>query len=76
MVLYAVQDECTFVSCPKMTVSNEWQYLCAAHKRPQECPAYRYMLHTVPAGALLGGAVGRGLHTLERLSASLAYGLL
>jgi len=30
--------ECDRTSCPKMTASHEWQYLCAAHKKPQDVP--------------------------------------
>jgi hypothetical protein len=53
VLLSALIDECTIKTCPKMTVSSEWQYLCAAHKRPQECAAIRYVLHTVDSSTTL-----------------------
>jgi len=29
-------DICTSETCPKMKATDEWLYLCAAHKTPQE----------------------------------------
>uniref|UniRef100_A0A0G4EZS8 Uncharacterized protein n=1 Tax=Chromera velia CCMP2878 TaxID=1169474 RepID=A0A0G4EZS8_9ALVE len=46
-LLVQLADTCTPVSCPKMTASHEWQYLCAAHKKPQDCTAIDYMTHTI-----------------------------
>ena len=37
---------CTRQSCPKM-VATDTQFLCAAHKSPQECPAIDYMIHSL-----------------------------
>eukprot|EP00811_Abedinium_folium_P008487 NODE_17843_length_923_cov_4.203518.p1 GENE.NODE_17843_length_923_cov_4.203518~~NODE_17843_length_923_cov_4.203518.p1 ORF type:complete len:265 (+),score=79.67 NODE_17843_length_923_cov_4.203518:55-795(+) len=53
MLLVALADECTPESCPKMTASNEWQYLCAAHRKPQDCTAIDYMTHTIDGSTAL-----------------------
>jgi Mob1/phocein family. len=37
---------CTPQSCPKMK-ANDWLYLCAAHKKEQECCAIDYMTHNL-----------------------------
>lgn len=46
-LLVVLGDDCTPETCPKMTASNEWQYLCAAHRKPQDCAALDYMTHTI-----------------------------
>merc|ERR1712226_1682569 len=57
LLLVALGDDCTPETCPKMTASNEWQYLCAAHRKPQDCAALDYMTHTIDgATALLTNA--------------------
>lgn len=57
LLLVALGDECLPETCPKMTASNEWQYLCAAHRKPQDCAAIDYMTHTIDgATALLTNA--------------------
>lgn len=53
ILLVALGDECTPESCPKMTASNEWQYLCAAHRKPQDCTAIDYMTHTIDGSTAL-----------------------
>jgi len=53
ILLVALGDECTPESCPKMTASNEWQYLCAAHRKPQDCAAIDYMTHTIDGSTAL-----------------------
>ncbi|CAE8625542.1 unnamed protein product [Polarella glacialis] len=53
MLLVALGGECTPESCPKMTASNEWQYLCAAHRKPQDCAAIDYMTHTIDGSTAL-----------------------
>uniref|UniRef100_A0A6U6A1S7 Uncharacterized protein n=2 Tax=Guillardia theta TaxID=55529 RepID=A0A6U6A1S7_GUITH len=30
-----------------MKATDEWMYLCAAHKQPQECSAIDYIIHTL-----------------------------
>lgn len=53
LLLVALGDECTPDTCPKMTASNEWQYLCAAHRKPQDCAAIDYMMHTIDGSTAL-----------------------
>ncbi|KAL4453027.1 hypothetical protein ABPG73_015864 [Tetrahymena malaccensis] len=38
---------CTSQTCPKMKAADDWLYLCAAHKTPQECSAIDYMIHNL-----------------------------
>lgn len=38
---------CTRENCPQMKATDEWMYLCAAHKQPQECSAMDYIIHTL-----------------------------
>ncbi|KAG9391745.1 Mob1/phocein [Carpediemonas membranifera] len=49
LLISVVQDQCTPHSCPEMRVGQEWVFLCAAHKTPQQCSAIDYMAHTVDA---------------------------
>ncbi|KNC52390.1 protein phosphatase 2C [Thecamonas trahens ATCC 50062] len=44
---------CSPESCPKMKATQEWMFLCAAHKEPQECSAIDYMCHTLEGAAAL-----------------------
>jgi len=53
VLLVALGEECTPETCPKMTASNEWQYLCAAHRKPQECAAIDYMMHAIDGSTAL-----------------------
>merc|ERR1712196_152446 len=53
LLVVALSDECTPETCPKMTASNECQYLCAAHRKPQDCPAIDYMVHTIDGSTAL-----------------------
>eukprot|EP00002_Diphylleia_rotans_P012005 TRINITY_DN2356_c0_g2_i1.p1 TRINITY_DN2356_c0_g2~~TRINITY_DN2356_c0_g2_i1.p1 ORF type:complete len:210 (-),score=34.47 TRINITY_DN2356_c0_g2_i1:114-743(-) len=48
-----LDDVCTGSSCPKMKATNEYEFLCAAHKSPQECCAIDYMIHTLDGTAAL-----------------------
>jgi hypothetical protein len=36
-----------------MTATDQWIFLCAAHKSPKECPAIDYTRHTLDGAALL-----------------------
>jgi len=64
LLLVALGDECIPETCPKMTASNEWQYLCAAHRKPQDCAAIDYMMHTIDGStALLANAKHFALRT-------------
>lgn len=53
LLLVRLSDECTPETCPKMTASNEWQYLCAAHRKTQDCAAIDYMTHTIDGSTAL-----------------------
>lgn len=53
LVLVALAGECTPETCPKMTASNDWQYLCAAHRKPQDCAAINYITHTIDGSTAL-----------------------
>ena len=44
---------CDQLSCPQMKATDEWMYLCAAHKQPQECSAIDYIIHTLDGTAAL-----------------------
>ncbi|OWJ99792.1 hypothetical protein Celaphus_00016006 [Cervus elaphus hippelaphus] len=36
-----------------MTATEQWIFLCAAHKTPKECPAIDYTRHTLDGAACL-----------------------
>jgi hypothetical protein len=44
---------CNQTTCPQMKATDEWMYLCAAHKQPQECSALDYIIHTLDGTAAL-----------------------
>ncbi|CEG35584.1 mob-like protein phocein isoform x1 [Plasmopara halstedii] len=47
-VLVARLDgSCTRDSCPVMKATDDWVFLCAAHKAPKECCAFEYIVHTM-----------------------------
>lgn len=48
-----LQAECTPESCSQMTATEQWIFLCAAHKAPKECPAMDYSRHTLDGAASL-----------------------
>ncbi|XP_065222770.1 MOB-like protein phocein [Planococcus citri] len=48
-----LQDECSPETCVQMTASEQWIFLCAAHKAPKECPAIDYTRHTLDGAACL-----------------------
>ena len=37
-----LQAECSPTTCPQMTATDQWIFLCAAHKSPKECSAIDY----------------------------------
>lgn len=41
-LVVALRDDCTKDSCPVMKATDEWQYLCAAHKTPKEARRERF----------------------------------
>ena len=49
----ALQSECQPESCSQMTATEQWIFLCAAHKTPKECPAIDYTRHTLDGAACL-----------------------
>ncbi|PIO24536.1 hypothetical protein AB205_0188780, partial [Aquarana catesbeiana] len=56
-----LQAECHPDSCTQMTATEQWIFLCAAHKTPKEasltcyftCPAIDYTRHTLDGAACL-----------------------
>ena len=48
-----LQSECTPGTCSQMTATEQWIFLCAAHKTPKECPAIDYTRHTLDGAACL-----------------------
>ena len=48
-----LQSECTPETCTQMTATEQWIFLCAAHKAPKECPAIDYTRHTLDGAASL-----------------------
>nr|XP_039272505.1 LOW QUALITY PROTEIN: MOB-like protein phocein [Styela clava] len=48
-----LQTECTAETCSQMTATEQWIFLCAAHKTPKECPAIDNTRHTLDGAACL-----------------------
>lgn len=48
-----LQMECSAETCSQMTATEQWIFLCAAHKAPKECPAIDYTRHTLDGAASL-----------------------
>eukprot|EP00096_Caligus_rogercresseyi_P002085 TRINITY_DN1387_c0_g3_i1.p1 TRINITY_DN1387_c0_g3~~TRINITY_DN1387_c0_g3_i1.p1 ORF type:complete len:275 (-),score=130.32 TRINITY_DN1387_c0_g3_i1:1367-2191(-) len=48
-----LQGECHPKNCTQMTATEQWIFLCAAHKTPNECPAIDYTRHTLDGAACL-----------------------
>lgn len=48
-----LQLECAPDTCTQMTATEQWIFLCAAHKTPKECPAIDYTRHTLDGAACL-----------------------
>ncbi|XP_022188725.1 MOB-like protein phocein [Nilaparvata lugens] len=48
-----LQGECHPGICKQMTATEQWIFLCAAHKTPKECPAIDYTRHTLDGAACL-----------------------
>ncbi|KAK3240114.1 hypothetical protein CYMTET_50020, partial [Cymbomonas tetramitiformis] len=42
-----LHEVCTKKTCPQMKASDEWIFLCAAHRLPMECCAIDYITHTL-----------------------------
>ncbi|KAF4671959.1 26S proteasome non-ATPase regulatory subunit 11, partial [Perkinsus chesapeaki] len=52
-VIAEVQTECNEESCPRMSATDEWHFLCAAHRKPVDCCAIDYIIHTVDGSTSL-----------------------
>lgn len=52
-VAVRLQGDCNPASCSQMTATEQWIFLCAAHKTPKECPAIDYTRHTLDGAACL-----------------------
>lgn len=48
-----LQSQCFPATCTQMTATEQWIFLCAAHKTPKECPAIDYTRHTLDGAACL-----------------------
>lgn len=48
-----LQDCCYPETCNQMTATEQWIFLCAAHKQPNECPAIDYTRHALDSAASL-----------------------
>lgn len=48
-----LQECCKPETCNQMTATEQWIFLCAAHKQPNECPAIDYTRHTLDQAASL-----------------------
>ncbi|XP_055022747.1 MOB-like protein phocein isoform X3 [Boleophthalmus pectinirostris] len=48
-----LQSECHPDTCTQMTATEQWIFLCAAHKTPKECSAIDYTRHTLDGAACL-----------------------
>lgn len=48
-----LQEHCFPATCTQMTATEQWIFLCAAHKTPKECPAIDYTRHTLDGAASL-----------------------
>ncbi|XP_028289437.1 MOB-like protein phocein [Parambassis ranga] len=46
-------SECHPDTCTQMTATEQWIFLCAAHKTPKECLAIDYTRHTLDGAACL-----------------------
>lgn len=48
-----LQEQCIPTTCNQMTATEQWIFLCAAHKNPKECSAIDYTRHTLEGAACL-----------------------
>jgi hypothetical protein len=53
MITVRLQQECVPSICNQMTATEQWIFLCAAHKNPKECSAIDYTRHTLDGAACL-----------------------
>ncbi|QQP56328.1 Mps one binder kinase activatorlike 4like [Caligus rogercresseyi] len=48
-----LQSDCSPKTCNQMTATQQWIFLCAAHKTPKDCSAIDYTRHTLDGAACL-----------------------
>ncbi len=48
-----LQETCNPNVCFQMTATEQWIFLCAAHKNPKECSAIDYTRHTLDGASCL-----------------------
>jgi hypothetical protein len=53
IITVRLQQECSPSTCSQMTATEQWIFLCAAHKNPKECSAIDYTRHTLDGAACL-----------------------
>ena len=53
LITVRLQLECSPSTCSQMTATEQWIFLCAAHKNPKECSAIDYTRHTLDGAASL-----------------------
>ncbi len=53
LIAVKLQTECKPSTCTQMTATEQWIFLCAAHKNPKECSAIDYTRHTLDGAACL-----------------------
>lgn len=53
LITVRLQQECSPSTCSQMTATEQWIFLCAAHKNPKECSAIDYTRHTLDGAACL-----------------------
>ena len=53
LMAVSLQAECSPATCTQMTATEQWIFLCAAHKNPKECTALDYTRHTLDGAACL-----------------------
>lgn len=53
LITLKLQTECNPATCTQMTATEQWIFLCAAHKNPKECTAIDYTRHTLDGAACL-----------------------
>lgn len=60
-----LQMECNPKTCNQMTATEQWIFLCAAHKSPKECSAIDYTRHTLDGAS---GLLNNGKYFPSRVS--------
>lgn len=65
LLVVELNEVCDYKSCPQMKATDEWLYLCAAHKQPNECSAIDYINHTLDSSVAL---LNNSKHFPSRLS--------